>query len=44
MNYHDKCLMISTTIAYAVTNGIQAKGERGKYTTERIKFYSTHNP
>jgi putative transposase len=31
-------------LAYALINGIQARGERGNYTTERIKFYSNHPP
>lgn len=44
MNYQDKCLTMSTTIAYAVINGIQAKGERENDTIERVKFYSNHTP
>ena len=31
-------------LAYAVINGIQTRGERGNYTTERVKFYSNHTP
>ena len=27
-------------LAYAVIDGVQARGERGSYTTERVKFYS----
>ncbi len=30
--------MMSTTIAYAVIDGVQARGERGNYSTQRIKF------
>ncbi|MDJ0736980.1 MAG: hypothetical protein QNJ47_23415 [Nostocaceae cyanobacterium] len=29
-------------LAYVVINGIQTRGERGKYTTERVKFYSNY--
>ena len=38
MNYRDKCLRTSNTIAYAVMNGVKARGEKGQYSTERIKF------
>jgi putative transposase len=31
-------------LAYAVINGVQARGERGNYTTERVKFYSNYSP
>ena len=31
-------------LAYAVINGVQTRGERGNYTTERVKFYSNHLP
>ncbi|WP_442938632.1 IS630 family transposase [Nostoc sp.] len=31
-------------LAYGVIKGIQARGERGNYTTERVKFYSNHSP
>ncbi|NEP06723.1 MULTISPECIES: hypothetical protein [Okeania] len=27
-------------LAYAVIDGIQARGEKGNYSTERFKFYS----
>ncbi len=27
-------------LAYVVIDGIQARGEKGDYTTERFKFYS----
>ncbi|NEP06808.1 MAG: hypothetical protein F6K25_22685 [Okeania sp. SIO2G4] len=27
-------------LAYAVIDGIQARGEKGNYRTERFKFYS----
>ncbi|MEM1394972.1 MAG: hypothetical protein AAGG00_17110 [Cyanobacteria bacterium P01_H01_bin.150] len=27
-------------LAYAVMGGVQARGERGAYKTERVKFYS----
>jgi len=32
--------MMSTTIAYAVIDGVQARGERGNYSIQRIKFNS----
>ncbi|WP_201789159.1 hypothetical protein [Scytonema hofmannii] len=31
-------------LAYAVINGIDARGQRGDYTTERVKFYSNYSP
>ena len=31
-------------LAYAVMNGIQTRGERGNYTTRRVKFYSNYAP
>jgi putative transposase len=31
-------------LAYGVITGIQARGQRGNYTTERVKFYSNHSP
>ena len=31
-------------LAYGVINGIQARVERGKYTTERVKSYSNYSP
>ena len=27
-------------LAYAVINGVQARGEKGKYSTRRVKFNS----
>ena len=30
-------------LAYAVINGVEARGERGNYSTQRIKFYSNLN-
>ena len=30
-------------LAYAVINGVQARGERGNYKTHRIKFNSSMN-
>ena len=27
-------------LAYAVMDGVQARGQRGGYRTERVKFYS----
>lgn len=38
MNYVGKYLMMSTTIAYAVIDGVKARGEKGNYSTKRIKF------
>lgn len=34
--------MMSTTITYAVIDGVQARGERGNYSTQRVKFNSNH--
>jgi putative transposase len=31
-------------LAYAVMNGVQARGRRGNYNTERVKFYSNNSP
>ncbi|WP_254175168.1 transposase [Planktothrix pseudagardhii] len=31
-------------LAYAVMNGIQARGERGNYSTQRMKFHSQQQP
>ncbi len=30
-------------LAYAVIDGIQARGERGNYSTKRVKFNSNHS-
>ena len=38
MNYLGEYLMTNTTIAYAVIDGVQARGEKGNYSTERVKF------
>lgn len=43
MNYVGKYLMMSTTIAYAVIDGVKARGEKGKYSTKRIKFNSSRS-
>jgi hypothetical protein len=32
--------MMNSTSAYAVINGVQARGERGNYSTQRVKFNS----
>jgi putative transposase len=40
MSYLGKYLMMSTTIAYAVIDGVTARGEKGNYSTQRVKFNS----
>ncbi|WP_256091152.1 hypothetical protein [Nostoc sp. KVJ20] len=40
MNSQGNHLTMNTTIAYAVTSGIEARGEKGNYSTERVKFNS----
>ncbi len=30
-------------LAYAVINGVEARGERGDYSTQRIKFNSSNS-
>ncbi|WP_269144758.1 hypothetical protein [Nostoc sp. WHI] len=43
MNYVGKYLMMSTTIAYAVIDGVKAREEKGNYSTERINFDSNRS-
>ena len=31
-------------LAYAVIDGVQARGQKGKYTTQRFKFNSVSSP
>ncbi|HYW21022.1 MAG TPA: hypothetical protein VE956_17310 [Nodularia sp. (in: cyanobacteria)] len=31
-------------LAYAVINGVQARGERGNYSTQRVKFHANSIP
>ncbi len=31
-------------LAYAVMDGVEARGQQGKYTTERFKFNSVSSP
>jgi putative transposase len=38
MSYVGKYLMTSSTSAYAVIDGVQARGEKGNYSTQRVKF------
>jgi hypothetical protein len=40
MSYLGEYLMTNSTSAYAVINGVQARGEKGDYSTERVKFNS----
>ncbi|WP_277883925.1 hypothetical protein [Nostoc sp. FACHB-888] len=40
MSYLGEYLTMNTTIAYAVIDGVQARGEKGNYSTERVKFNS----
>ena len=42
-NYVGKFLTMNSTSAYAVIDGVQARGEKGNYSTQRIKFDSNRS-